>query len=614
MAHKLAHRGPDDFGTWSDETNGIALGHRRLSIIDLSRDARQPMIGPSGRAHIVFNGEIYNYRELRSSLRSEGISFRNASDTEVILALYEKYGIECLKFLHGMFAFAIWDSREKRLFLARDRLGKKPLYYISSPRRFLFASEMKALRLAAEPHDLEVDLTSLDRYLSHGFVSGPQTIYRGIVQLPPATALVATATDRLELKRYWNPAGFDRRRMSIAEAVDEADKRITEATRLRLHADVPIGVFLSGGIDSGLVTAMAAEATGRRVRTFTVGFEESGFDERPLARMIARRYGTDHHEVVLRPDVTDLLPAVARAYDQPFADASAIPTYCVARIARHHGLKVMLNGDGGDELFGGYRRSLAAAWFDRVAAVVGERRVARLAKLGVQFLPAPRVHRGFYAFGQRFLRGAAAQERNRIVIWSSDGFMREEKISLGFSGKVDDAEAADLGSYLPQDDGMSLPQRSLALDLFWMLPYALLVKMDVASMAHGVETRSPFLDHQLAEWTMSLPESVKLQGFTTKPLLRRVARKYLPSEVSSAPKRGFEPPLRRWLTNEIKAVRDDLLLAEGGLVTTMFCRVRLERFLQGSFGGDPDRWAHLTWILLMLAAWDYYVARAEAGC
>jgi asparagine synthase (glutamine-hydrolysing) len=569
------------------------------------------MVGPSGHTFIVFNGEIYNYCELRNSLIAEGVAFRTASDTEVILALYEKYGVECLRFLRGMFAFAIWDAPRRKLILARDRLGKKPIYYVSMRERFLFASEIKALRVVAEPSQIEMDTDSLDQYLSYGFISGPQTIYRGIMQLPPATVLIATTPGCIALDHYWKPLWSTKRRISFAEAVNEADRRITEAVQLRLRADVPIGAFLSGGIDSGIITAIASKHMGKPFPTFTVGFEDSGFDERPLAAGVSRQYGTDHHEIVLRPDLSDLLPQIARAYDQPFADASAIPTFCIARFVREQRIKVVLNGDGGDELFSGYRRDLASAWLSKITGIVGEGGITRVARMLEKIMPVPRTHRSRYALGHRFVRGAAASSPTRMLIWSSDGFTMNEKIELQSRTGESQLDPGHLELYLLAGDGISLLDHTIGLNLLWMLPHALLVKMDVATMANGLEARSPFLDHELVEWAISLPDHVRLPGFTTKPILRRLARNYLPDVACGAPKRGFEIPLHRWLSRDLKDMRDDLLLSRNGLVSAMFDRSRLERFLLKIPGGDPDRWAQLVWTLLMLAAWDCYVVKAD---
>lgn len=602
----LDHRGPDDSGHWHDPLQGIALGHTRLSIIDLTKAACQPMKGPSGKTFITYNGEIYNYIELRDALLSEGITFRTKSDTEVILALYERYGVQCVGLLRGMFAFGIWDARSHELILARDRLGKKPLYYAASEKSILFASEIKALRTTHDKSLFDIDHSVIDQYLSFGFISGPGTVYKGIIQLPPATVLVASALGNYATHRYWDLAISKDHNRSFQETVEEADTRITESIRLRLRADVPVGVFLSGGIDSGIVTAIASRLQGKSLPTFTVGFEDSCFDERGVAKQISDCYGTDHHEVLLRLNVPEMIPNIARAYDQPFADASAVPTFCIAQFVHQEKIKVILNGDGGDELFLGYRRALAAAWLSKITDTKVQGFLSGLAGMVEKMLPAPRIHRNHYALAHRFLRGLAVGRTKRLLIWSSDGFTYEEKQALGYTVSDNESPEASLDAFLPDSRSMSFLDQSIALDLLWMLPYALLVKMDIATMSYGLEARSPFLDHELVGWANSIPNAIKLHGFSTKPVLREVALKYLSPQICSAPKRGFEVPLQQWLNEDLREIRDDLILGQQGILTTIFSRAALERFVRQENGIDGRRWANLVWSLLMLSAWDTY--------
>ena len=610
MNDALRHRGPDDAGIWCDPSAGVALGHRRLAIIDLSPAGRQPMTGPSGTTHIVFNGEIYNYRELRQTILSDGTTLRSASDTEVILALYEKHGDECLRLLRGMFAFALWDARARRLLIARDRIGKKPLYYSTLGGHLVFASELKALRRILPPDELQLDRASLNRFLSFGFISGPRTIYRNVYQLPPGSMLVATAPDRPQIRSYWTPD--DGRVGAQSVTPGEIEEKLLEAVRIRMRSDVPIASFLSGGIDSGLVTAIATRLNGP-MSTFTVGFEDGDFDERPLARQVARRLGTDHHEVTVRPDVERLLPQLVRAYDQPYAEAAAVAAYCLAEVVSRHGFKVVLSGDGGDEIFGGYRRALAAAWLSRLEALAGARVIRTAARTVLPLLVEPHPHRSRYAFLRRVIRGAAADEIRRLLIWSTDSFTNDERRDLGMDAYDERGDPEGLASYLPRGADQSPLASMIAIDLRWALPYNMLVKMDVATMAHGLETRSPLLDQELVQMQMERPVADLLPGFSTKPALRAIARKYLPGEVVAAPKRGFQPPMEveHWVTHELKTVRDELLLATDGLVASMTDRTRLEAFLHRPPAGDSSRWAERVWILLSLAAWDRFVARED---
>jgi len=607
MLATLRHRGPDDEGHWVDPRSGIALGHTRLAIIDLSARARQPMVGPCGRTCIAFNGEVYNYVEARRDLESGGTQFHNDSDTLVILALYEARGLDCLELLRGMFAFALWDATKEQLVLARDRVGKKPLYYCCQGNTLYFASEIKAI-LHALPREPAVDSTALDEYLGYGFISGERTIYREIREVPPGSVLVATSPDEIRISQYWKPRWSPKRRGPSHVLLDEADAILSEAVRVRLRADVPVGVFLSGGIDSGLITAIAAEASGSRLQTFSVGFEgQDVFDERQLARQTAEHYRTEHHEVVLSPDVASLIPKIVWHYDEPFSDPSAIPSFVIASFAAGH-VKVVLNGDGGDELFGGYRRHVAAAACARLTHLVPERIARWLAGACFRRLPPPQSFRTRYALLHRFLRGMAADASDRFLIWHADGFALSEKKDLC-------RESSQLlGQRLPVQDlidslaFLGEVDRMLALDLLWYLPGDLLVKMDIATMASGLEARSPLLDQELVGWANTLSETDRLGGFTTKPLLREIAKRYLPEDVVRAPKRGFELPLHRWLQSELKEMRDDLILARNGLLCSLCRRPYLERLLRQP-AEDPGRWARLTWNLFMLAAWDRYRCR-----
>jgi len=612
MADALGHRGPDGRRFWTDPVAGVGLGHTRLSIIDLSETGDQPMVDRSGSTVIVFNGEIYNYLELRAELEADGIKFRGTSDTEVLLALYAKLGLDCLGQLRGMFAFAIWDGVERRLVLARDRMGKKPLYYWAPDGRTLcFASEIKALR-AASPSDPGIDSAALNDYLRFGFVGGTRTIYRGIQQVPPGYAFVATAPPQTRAVRYWQPEWVPKKLVSFEEAVERTGVLLRESVNLRLRADVPVGVLLSGGIDSGLITSFAARKAGATCKTFSVGFENEEFDERPTARAVARRYATDHHEVLLRPDVSGLIPKVAWHYDQPFADASALPTFAVAEYARRH-VKVVLTGDGGDESFAGYRRDLSAALLSSFTRLAGTRVLTGVSRVLGRLLPVPRSHRDPYALGYRFIRGLSVDEAARMVVWSSDGFSDDERLQLGQAPVSRGEESGAFEALIASLGGLGSLDRTLALDLLWILPYDLLVKMDIATMAHGLEARSPFLDQDVVRWALMLPEAIRLGGIETKPVLRRLARRYLPTLVSKGPKRGFEVPLYRWVSTDLRELRDDLVLSPSGLLTSIFDRRQLEQFLRAPVRGSRVRWAQLRWILIMLAAWDRYAAGAAAG-
>jgi len=616
IAQALAHRGPDEEGVWVSPHGDFGLAHRRLCIIDPS-SGHQPIANESGRIITAFNGAIYNYVELRDELIAQGHAMRTSGDTETIVHLFEQHGIDFVQRLRGMFAIALWDDDARTLVLVRDRVGQKPLYYAQSASEFIFASEIKGV-VAAMSEAVQLDNEALSAYFAWGVVPGPRTIYRQIQSVEPGELIVVRDRRIVRRERYWQPRFVPKEPITRREAVERVDAMLAEAVRLRLRADVPIGAFLSGGIDSGLITAMAATHHSRRLATITVGFEGSTLDERPLARMVAQHYGTDHHELVVRPSVMDDLPAIAQAFDQPFADSSAIPSFIIARATRSQ-VKVALNGDGGDELFAGYRRYVAGQLL-ATAGRVGGPWLQPMARFLAARLPAPRQFRTGYAFLHRWIRGAAEDPVTRYLQWTSDGWTTNELGALsrnGFDGRVhqDERPWVDRLATLAMSNGSELGvvDRMMAADFATVLPYDLLVKMDIACMAHGLEGRSPFLDHELIEQVMRFPERVKLNGLTTKPILRELARRYLPESVSRAPKRGFEVPLGEWLKCELRSLAHDLLLSRNGLLDSLFKRSRLEQLLHVVDRPDPARWSRQVWILLMLGLWDRHVYRGGAA-
>ena len=564
MTACLFHRGPDEDGIYQDER--VALGSRRLSIVDIA-GSTQPIANEDETVWVVFNGQIYNYVELRADLEKRH-TFRTQGDTETLVHLYEEHGPDFVKLLRGMFVFAIWDTRTRSLLLGRDRFGKKPLYYTrptsGGTGKLQFASEIKAL-LDHGHIDTTLDPTAIYQYLCFGFVPHPRTAYQEIAAVPPAHWLQIDADGRQTLQRYWQlpPGGtFTGTRQ---DALDQIRTVFDESVRIRLRSDVPVGVFLSGGIDSGLVTASAARASVAPLQSFCIGFADQRFDERPLARLVAQQYGTRHTEVVVDLDAEvsrpeDLLTRLVSMYDQPYADSSAIPSMVVAREARKH-LKVVMTGDGGDETFAGYRRysaALLAEWMTSTLGPVGAA-AARMA-------PAPRQRRGPVAFALRLLEGMALPPRERYIRWS---------------GLFTDADAADLcqPEFLRgvQEQARAVVDARIeaciaggirepaalmmAADATHVLPDDFLVKMDIATMANSLEARSPFIDHQLVELAVSLPDRLRASAFQTKPLLRELARERLPAALVNAPKRGFEVPMASWLRNELRGLLQDALLA-----------------------------------------------------
>ena len=615
MADSMRHRGPDDEGIWNDPPAGIGLAQRRLSIIDLA-GGRQPVFNEDRKIVTVFNGEIYNYRELREDLMARGHRVVTQSDTEVIVHSYEEWGPEAVEQWRGMFAVAIWDANQRQLVLYRDRLGKKPLYFAELGGELLFASELKGVAAAAR-QALEVNEQGLWDYLSMGVVHPPSTIYRNVQSLEPAEMVIVRDRRIVRRQKYWHMQMLPKSKLRAEEAVEQADTMIREAVRLRLRSDVPVGAFLSGGIDSGIGTAMAAQEYPGKLTTVTIGFEDGPFDERPLARLVAERYGTDHHEVLVRPQVVRDLPAIARAYDQPFADSSAVPTYYVAQAARQF-TKVVLNGDGGDELFAGYRKLVGARlahrlrWITKVWGRAGWRGLTRM-------LPVPTSYRTPYAFVHRLIRGMALDPLDRYISWTPNLMAEEEKRGLC---RTTDAAGGELTGAILRSAAPStrLVEEAMAefagtgpidqmmgMDATNGLPHSLLVKMDIACMAHSLEARSPLLDHVLADTVCKYRESVKLPGYQTKPILRRLSRRYLPPPVQVAPKRGFEVPVVRWLRGELRPFCEDVVLARNGLLADIFDRAGLERLMRGDTGLDPSQWGRRAWMLLMLGMWDQHV-------
>src|SRR5262245_27607485 len=550
MLSVIEHRGPDDEGRYSEP--GVAMGMRRLAIIDLAT-GRQPISNEDGSIWIVFNGEIYNYRELRELLLARGHKLRTRTDTETIAHLYEDEGERCVERLRGMFAFAIWDRRERRLFLARDRVGKKPLHYALARRTLIFGSEIKSL-LQHPGVKREVNLQAVSDFLSFGYVPDPATAFTGVCKLPPGHTL--TFKDGLiNTRRYWDfdysckPSG---RGPGLREEdyVERLREMIAESVRVRLESEVPLGAFLSGGIDSSLVVAMMAREM--KVKTFSIGFSDAGFDELRYARIAARHFGADHHEFVVTPDVCRLVEEIVWHHDEPFADVSSVPTYVVSKMARQH-VTVALSGDGGDEVFAGYERYVVDRRRRRYERIPDFLRRALL-RAG-QAMPQG-------AYGKRFLRNIALEPAARYVD-SVTYFDRDSQLNL-FS---DDARRA-LAGYDPArrfertfaaSVARSRLERLLYLDSKTYLPGDILVKVDRMSMANSLEMRAPLLDHRLIEFAQTIPASLKLRGMETKYILKRAAAGLIPEEIINRPKQGFDVPIRRWSNRELREMLDDTL-------------------------------------------------------
>ena len=589
----LRHRGPDGEGTFAEA--GVALGMRRLAVIDLVT-GDQPVFSEDRNVVAVLNGEIYNYLELREVLRRRGHALTTAGDAEVLVHLYQEEGAALCERLRGMFAFAIWDRNSATLLLGRDRFGKKPLYFAQLPGSGLaFASELKGLvpllRGAGAPPRLREQ--GIYDYLSLGAVPQPDTVYDGVRAVRPGHWLSFGAGGVREVP-YWHPELEPKAEIPYREAGERLRGKLSEAVRLRLRSDVPVGVFLSGGVDSSVVAYEAARHAGAALRTFTVSVADQRLDEAPVARRTAAALGVENVVLPLRVAPLDDLMTVVRHFDQPFADASAIPSLAIARLARQH-VTVVLNGDGGDEVCGGYRRYLAARVLGRVEAVPGLARAMRGALAGV----AAERRRSPAGLLRRFGRGLALPDGQRYLVWTSDLLLEDDKRQAWRGAPQRPTEAWVEDQLTP---GLTAMDAQVAGDLRINLPSDLLVKMDMATMAASLEARSPFLDHEVAEMALRLPVSYRVRRGRLKALVRDAYRGVIPREVLAGPKRGFEVPLAAWLAGDLREVVHDALAVPGAKVSDLLDPGFVRGLVQGSAMRERNR-AGIVYALLVLELW-----------
>src|SRR3984893_11339431 len=589
MTTVQAHRGPDGDGVVC--RGGVGFGHRRLAIIDLVT-GDQPMPNDDRSMWIVFNGEIYNYRELRDELGARGVRFRTQSDTEVILRAYEVYGTECVNRLRGMFAFAVLDERSRQVFLARDRVGIKPLVYHWDGVRLLFASELKGILQAADvPRDL--DLEALGEYLGYHYVAAPRTIFRAVRKLPPASTLTLSLDGGApRVARYWTLRFSPQPRVSENEWIEGLQGQLAQAVRSHMISDVPIGAFLSGGLDSSTVVALMAQASSTPVRTFSIGFAESDFDELAYARQVAARYGTEHYELIVKPRALDVLPKLAWHFDEPFGDSSAIPTYYVSKITREH-VTVALSGDGGDENFAGYRRyARALTLHERPEGGLG--RIARpLCRFASALLPmgAPgQAWAGMFGAGpfERYFRMVTYQRSETLRRLLSDD------LSALARSAADPAVFSRLASEAGAPDYVSALQH---IDIATYLPGDILAKVDRTSMAVSLESRVPLLDHRLMELVATIPSALKLRDGTGKYVLKRAMAGDLPAEILTRKKMGFGVPLGAWFRHELRVMTRDVLLGSRARERGIFRASEVEALLATHDTGRRDYSARL-WSLI----------------
>jgi asparagine synthase (glutamine-hydrolysing) len=633
MTHAIRHRGPDDEGFFEGRDAGVALGHRRLSIVDLSAHGRQPMVSPSERYVIVFNGEVFNHARLRPDLEKAGFRFRGYSDTEVMLAAIEHWGLEqAIKRFVGMFAFVLWDRRDRTLTLVRDRLGKKPLYYGWIGSTFVFGSELKAI--AAFPgFDNAVDRDALCLLLRHNYIPAPYSIYKGIYKLRPGTFLrvdadlAAAPADAVTLDgratTFWSAREVaeegvrGRLHLSDREAIAELDKLLRDATAMRMEADVPLGAFLSGGVDSSTVVALMQAQSARPVQTFSIGFDGDGFDEARYAKAVAQHLGTDHRELYISAhDALDVVPQLPTMFDEPFADSSQIPTYLVSKLARGS-VAVSLSGDGGDELFGGYNRYFYGDglrhWMDRIprplrrtlAALLRGDWFGHALEHAMPHLPAalrlqnPRSKAAMLA---DIIGAGSNDERYRLLVsyWRNPA-----AVILG--GKEPQTALTSLGV---SDVLADATRRMMYFDLISYLPGDILTKVDRASMAVGLEARVPLLDHRVVEFAWRIPMQQKIRNGQGKWLLRQVLYQYVPKELIERPKQGFGGPVHHWLRGPLRDWAESLLNEERLRREGFFDPAPIRRVWNAHLTGRADE-SNRLWSVLMFQAWLTTTGRSE---
>jgi len=591
MAACMPQRGPDDQGVYADDS--VVLAFRRLSILDLTAAGHQPMATDDGRYRIVFNGEIYNYRELRDRL--DGYSFDSDTDTEVLLHAYEEYGVDCLEHLRGMFAFAIWDTERERLFLARDRMGQKPLFYRhdADTGDFWFGSTIGTL-LSDDAVEATPDLPAIREFLTYGYVPGPATGFAGIASLGPGEYMLVD-DDGVERDSYWSLSYADQFDASPSTLAHRLRDKLREATRLRMRSDVPVGLFLSGGIDSTIVAALMDSLTDRPVETFSIGFDESAFDELDHARVVADTFDTNHHEYTVTTDSAEILPELVSEFEMPFGDPSALPTYYVSQVASDD-ITVALNGDAGDENFAGYDRYR----YDRLAGRAARvpRAFRSRARSTVEDLPPALRTRQRVQHARRFLRAANGDpvERYAEFICHSMG----EDVADVWTGPEATDSLAAMRAAFERADGPTRLDRLLQVDIETYLPDDLLVKADRATMAHSVEGRSPFLDHELVEFAARVPAKYKLRDGESKWLLKRAFEPEIPESIRQRPKQGFGVPVTEWFRRDLRGFARGKLERLGA--RGPFDRGALQGLLDEHAGGRADHGYRL-WDLTWLELW-----------
>ncbi len=591
MCHVIKHRGPDDSGVWAEENVGIGMA--RLSIIDVA-GGHQPIHNEDKTIWIVYNGEIYDYQETRDDLISRGHKFYTTTDTEIIVHLYEEYGDDCVERIRGMFAFAIWDKRKEELFVARDRLGIKPLHYYSNGSCFIFGSEIKSI-LQHDSVPREMNPEALVNYFPTGYTPDPMTMFRGIFKLPPGHFL-KYKNGEIIIRRYWNVKYEVSDEKSEEYYIEKLLDILSSAVKMRLESEVPLGAFLSGGIDSSMIVALMAKHMSEPVKTFSIGFENQSYNELPYARKVAELYGTDHHEEIVKPDAESIILDLVKQFDEPFADSSAIPTYYVSKMARKW-VTVVLSGDGGDELFGGYtryRNSVLGRYADMTPGLIRKGVFLNLSKILPEWFP-----------GINLLRHISGNDNERYIRSLTKGvstvhekiFSQELQMAVGttdpshmFSQYIDDVKDKDRLT------------RLIYTDTKTYLPGDILTKVDRTSMLVSLEARVPMLDHHLVEFAATIPPDLKMKGMTTKYILKKAAERLLPKEIIYRPKSGFAVPINSWIKREWSEMSYELVLGDRALARNNFNPGFIKRVMNEHKRGRRDH-SYIIWTLMILELW-----------
>ncbi|MBL7197990.1 MAG: asparagine synthase (glutamine-hydrolyzing) [Candidatus Omnitrophica bacterium] len=599
MCAAIKHRGPDDEGIYIKGRAG--LGHRRLKIIDLSDAGHQPISNEDGKLWLVFNGEIYNYRDLRQELENKGHIFKSNTDSETLIHLYEEYQEDCVKYLRGMFAFAIWDENQQSLLLARDRVGKKPLLYSYANGVFCFASEFLAL-LESGLIKKEINYDAIDYYLTFGYIPAPLTIYKGVFKLLPANILLLKE-GKITTSQYWQLDYQKKIDISEEDAQAEILSRLKEAVKLRLYSDVPLGAFLSGGIDSSTIVALMSEASSRKVKTFSIGFEEKEYSELKYARNIAQKFATEHYEFIVKPKALEVLPLLVERYGEPYADSSCIPTYYVAKTTRDY-VTVALNGDGGDELFAGYERyqgMVAAEIYQRLPGLL-----KAIAGGAARLLPDSINPKNRLRNLKRFIHAVNLNPPERYLRWLGifeNRFKNETLYTEDFKKNINNANPLDyLARYFNNAGRLNIIDRVSFVDVNTTLPNDYLVKVDIAGMANSLEGRSPFLDHKFMEFVVSLPAEYRMKGFIKKYILKKAIAGLVPKENIYRRKMGFGVPVGEWFRDELKGFLSDILLSEKAFSRGYFKAQAIKDMVNLHISKKKDYSLQL-WSLLMLELW-----------